>query len=327
MRWNIVLAGLLAAVTLTACGGGSSGGIVSAPPNAPAPNPTPAPAPTPVPVGALPNPLGLVSAEPFATVYASPDRGFASDFRDGATQSEQSPALELRYLAASNTYEITLPGKAGGKLVPWFWNGSVTDSRVVAANGEALPDVNVGIFVPGQGPFGRYSYTSIGFWSPLYDVPVPEGQARESGWFAYGVPSKPGDVPTSGKATFRAEIFGYMRGSEVAGMDLSGSALLDFDFAMGRLSGYLDPVVPEGGWIGLDEDDLGRYQFTQTVFGAGSTSFSGRFLQPGMTEASGNFAGIFTGPGAAELMARFEAPFSAEGLVGSISGFWVGKKD
>ena len=108
---------------------------------------------------------------------------------------------------------------------------------------------------------------------------------------------------------------------------MSGDAILDFDFARGRLTGYIDPTVPEGGWFGLDWDALGRYEFAQTVFNAGSTGFSGKFLAPDQTTPSGSFSGIFTGPAAAELMARFEAPFAVGDLSGSMIGFWIGKKD
>ena len=73
--------------------------------------------------------------------------------------------------------------------------------------------------------------------------------------------------------------------------------------------------------------DFGKYDFTQTVYSSGSTTFSGKFVVPGLPNADSSFAGVLTGPGAAEPMARFQAPYLFNGQQGTMFGVWVGKKD
>lgn len=289
---------------------------------------TPAPAPTPVPTpGPSPSPahLGLVSDQPFATVYASPGIGTGEDLGNGsAPRSDQNLALELRYIPASNSYEITLPGLEKGQLNPFFSNGDFTGSHVVTASGAALPAMEVHLPVPG-GISSPYTYTSYGFWSAPAGTIPSAGTARNYGVFAYGIPTRVGDVPTTGAAKYLAPVNGYIVGGVADGFFVSGSAELNFDFAAGQLSGYMNPVVPEGGWAGI-ANDLGRYEFTQTIFGVGSSKYSGSFIVPNLPGAASSFSGTFTGPQAAELMARFEAPFLSNGGGGTLVGVWLGKK-
>jgi hypothetical protein len=108
-------------------------------------------------------------------------------------------------------------------------------------------------------------------------------------------------------------------------LDVSGTAQFNFDFGAGRLSGSMSPSIPEGGWAGIGEN-LGNYEFTQTIFNSGSTSFSGKFLVPNLPSADSHFSGLFTGPAAAELMGRFEAPFLSKDVGGDIIGVFIGKK-
>lgn len=73
--------------------------------------------------------------------------------------------------------------------------------------------------------------------------------------------------------------------------------------------------------------DFGQFDFKQTVYSAGSATFSGKFVVPGLPNADSSFNGNFTGPDAAELMARFITPVQRGDVQQTISGVWIGKKD
>ena len=104
---------------------------------------------------------------------------------------------------------------------------------------------------------------------------------------------------------------------------IRGNATLQFNFGAGTLAGHFDPVHELNGV----STNLGTYNFVSTVFGVGSTSFSGALSLTG-TSTLGAFDGRFTGPAAQELMARWTAPCLAPGTQrpGEMFGVWVGKK-
>jgi hypothetical protein len=173
------------------------------------------------------------------------------------------------------------------------------------------------VFVPDK-PVAelQLSYTSYASWY-LQTGPSSTGEA---GLFAFGVPTIAGEVPTTGSGTYTAQVIG----DSASGYLITGQAHLLFDFGTGSLSGYMRPKAVDG-W-GL-ESDLGRYDFSQTVFGKGSTTFSGKFAVPGST-ASSFFEGRFNGPAAAELMARWSAPLKDPygEAWSTMQGIWLGKR-
>jgi hypothetical protein len=169
----------------------------------------------------------------------------------------------------------------------------------------------VSVLKPGTGdPQFTYSslaaYYTFGSWPGNY------------GWFAFGMPTQPGAVPVIGSATYSALVEG-----SAADDSVGGTATLDFDFGAGRLSGHFDPQsISDSGAIAL-----GRYDFANTVFGVGSTSFSGALSNPAFSK-SGSFSGSFTGPAAEELISTWTAPLHdpAGGPDRIGFGVWAGKK-
>ena len=299
---------------LAACGGGGGEGISSTPPPpaaAPAPTPTPTSTPTPPPPVLAPANIGLISNQSFKTLSLSHsmESGPMSDVE--STPPTRSETLAFRYNSAENIYEITLPGFAPGRLQTEGLNGtsgrtaSSTFNRVTLGAGPTLQAASVTLQVPGSS-FSPFTYTSLANW---------EG-AGFSGVFAYGIATAPGEVPLSGSAGYSANVVGATEYDVYVG----GFAKLQFDFAAGTLSGFMQPMISDGWDLSIDP---GRYDFTQTIFAAGRTDFSGSFVVPGLPNAQSYFEGSFTGPQAAELMARWQAP-SAHG---SMFGVWVGKKD
>ncbi len=183
---------------------------------------------------------------------------------------------DVRWNADLNTYEVTYDGIAARISVTEA--GSFAESgKLIAADGSVLNTVQA---------LTGYSYTRLGY------------AGFADGGFAFGVATPAGAVPTVGTASYGAELTGH-----AGEWQLYGTALFQFDFGAGTLSGYMDPET--NGAFG--SPDLPRYTFTDTVFSRGSTTFSGSFDFKG--PASSSFEGRFTGPNAEELMASFKAPF------------------
>ncbi|WP_369025458.1 transferrin-binding protein-like solute binding protein [Qipengyuania sp. RANM35] len=160
----------------------------------------------------------------------------------------------------------------------------------------------------------------------------------ENGWgypvggFAYGLATQSGDVPVTGTATYRAQVYGGDgEPSDYSQWDIrawnyyvEGTADLTFDFGAGTLAGAMDPTIFS---YNGETRSLGRYEFVNTVFGVGSTQFSGELANASLTDL-GTFNGLFTGPQAAELIAQWRAPYvnpwtNESGL---LRGVWIGKK-
>jgi hypothetical protein len=99
-------------------------------------------------------------------------------------------------------------------------------------------------------------------------------------------------------------LFGHFAGDAGATW-LEGKAQFDFDFTSAKLTGYLTAGVR--CMMGCAYDDV-IYQFTNTNFAPGSTTFGGQLTTPGAPTA-GIFTGLFAGPGAIELLSQFRMPF------------------
>ena len=294
-----------AALSLAACGGGGGDHVNSTP--APAPTPPPPPPPPPPPTGPLPPAhIGLVSSAPFS-VQAVSGASFAN--------------VQFRYDAANDVYLISLPGFQPGYLDNIGYNGSA--GQVATGSTSQVSELSFGlpqaVFVtmpvPGS-TFSPFTYTSFGLWAE-------PGKNEATGYFAYGIPTLAGDVPVTGSASYDAVIHGST--SAIPGYEIGGSVDLQFNFGAGTLSGSMHPQIIDG-FDGVFVD-FGRYDFSQTVYSVGSTTFSGSFIVPGLPGADSSFEGNFTGPGAAELMARFQTPFVLTGQQGTMSGIWIGKKN
>jgi hypothetical protein len=304
---RILLAG--AALTLAACGGGGGSGINSTPTPTPSPTPTPTPTPTPPPPPPE-GPLGLKSNSPFTV--------FSSHLTAGGSPVSGPGGVKFAYSAADDRYTVTLPGFDEGHVVLIGANGSYdstgwthvssTFDGVTVGNTSALQAVNLTLDWPtGSG----FTYTSIGRWS--------DPQSNTSGYFAYGIPTAAGDVPVTGSAGYTGEI----RGLTGENFDVFGSIALQFNFGAGTLSGEMKPEIAPV-W---DTIPLGTYTFRDTVFSAGSNSFSGSFNAPGTSGASA-FQGSFNGPKAAEAMGSWNAPYlnPLTNTAGSMAGIFIARK-
>lgn len=200
----------------------------------------------------------------------------------GVTATTQLASIgafqDVKWNADLAAYEVVIDG-ASGKIV-----AGPMAHNIVGADGSARYTVST-IAQP------TFEYTRIGEVETLPDYSNPRA-------FAFGVPTPAGSVPTTGNATYDAQVTG-----QAGSWPVYGTAQFQFDFGAGTLSGYMDPHTNGP----MESPPLPRYTFSQTVFSPGSTTFSGSFDFSGPTPSS--FNGQFTGPNAQELMAQFTAPF------------------
>ena len=216
--------------------------------------------------------------------------------------------VEFRWDDSSKAYEIKLPGGTFDRL-------SLDQATSTYENHRAPSGyyISVSKNLP-------YQYTNLAHH-------LESQLGRVVGIFAYGIPTAAGNAPTAGSASYSASLYGMPGArSGQGGYEMDGDAKLTFNFGAGTLTGYMHPIISDA-WF---EYDLGRYDFTQTVYSIGSTTFSGKFIVPGGgSTADSAFSGSFTGPNAAELMAQWHAPFRDpnSNQWSIISGLWIGKKD
>ena len=325
MRLSLHSAAFVVAVTmmLAACGGSGSSGVASAPTPpptlspSPPPTPTPTPAPSPTPT---PPPFQPVAATIFPDPLYNPDlavagKGWQYDYvpnTGGALNLRDADGLSVTYDQATNSYRITVPVAGSGTIMrtgeyttyPFSYPSALPGFHADPSNKNPTNYCcNALSLSAADRPQSRYSYVSfVDFYAP-----APAGSNLDTiayGTFAVGQPTKPGEVPTTGSATYSGNLFGHFAGDAGATW-LEGKATFDFDFARALLSGGL--TVGLRCMMGCTYDEV-SYQFAQTNFARGSTTFSGQVTTSGAPSA-GTFSGLFAGPGAVELMSKFHMPF------------------
>lgn len=220
-------------------------------------------------------PVTVPTAAPPATPFGDPPKGVTTTTSLATLGGFQT----VRWNADLKAYEVQIDG-ASGRLVTGDATGRF--GTVTTTNGS----YRVSTFADAV----AFDYTRYG-----NVVRSPNGPSQA---FAFGLATPAGAVPTTGSATYDAQITGH-----AGGWDLYGTAQFQFNFRAGTLAGFMDPHTNGP----MESPALPRYTFTQTVFSPGSTTFSGSFDFVGPTPSS--FSGQFTGPGAEELMASFTAPF------------------
>lgn len=305
----------------TACGGGGepAPAFTGSQPVVTVPRPPP-PAPQ-----VFSGPVGLTQLSDFPTL------GFAYRYTTNSDGSQpQGPStpdptevIAFSYAAADRSYEIKIPGFERGRLTLQTAN-AYGGSHSLSTSPS--PTLEVVLLRPGAAnpELPPLNYTSFGWWEdPIY-TPIPAVvRSNNTGDFAYGVPTDPGDVPVTGSRTYTAVVDGRTSAS-LGVWYVFGTANLTFDFSKGGLTGNLSLGVNPGG---PGHQTFGNFQFAATSYAVGATHFSGKFSMPGGVE-DGFFEGQFTGPQASELMVRWLLPQSGPqvGATGSLFGVLVGKR-
>jgi C-lobe and N-lobe beta barrels of Tf-binding protein B len=242
----------------------------------------------------------------------------------GAISSAAADQPHIRY-TANGTYEIELPGAPvnGFTWHPLSLYGQGTGQTVLTDDTGDLLLVLSGSKDEGY----RYSELASWRWGGLPDM---------IGAFAFGTLTPDGAVPVTGSATYSGIVAGK---SDVIASDsfdgpnragVTGSVSLDFDFGTGSLGGAMTLNLTDNSGASLP---VGTFNFKDTVFSVGSTSYSGKF---NATAAGDNFfLGKFTGPNAEETIGAWALPFTLDSGNATISadhqahqafGAWIAKK-
>ena len=239
--------------------------------------------------------------------------GAATSKLPGTIAALDTSGFGVRYDAPTDAYYIDLPYTPDAKF---HSNGD--DSRNWNGYLENAGSLNLAILKPSPtNPDIALSYTSlVHFWEYDYDDFAPAGVV------AFGMATPVGAVPTTGSATFDAIVSGMTLDQ---GYNVTGTAALQFNFGAGTLAGVFNPITWSTG--AQANVSLGTYNFVNTVFGIGNTSFSGDLQRSGIATL-GSFNGLFTGPAAQELMARWSAPYENPDShqISEMFGVWVGKR-
>jgi hypothetical protein len=273
---------------------------------------TPTPTPTPTPSA------DLTSVKIFANLNVSTDFAVLGlQAPGGSSTTLKVDGSTVRYDASTGLYVMDFPSKPIGAFYQYsanspnanWWGGALVDS-----SGKSLGS-DLSVLKP-TNPDLPLTYTTLVGYDVFRAASVPFG------WVAFGSATSAAGMPVTGSATFAA----LARGSTVDGWGLiEGGATLQFDFGAGKLSGHFDPIFYDLGGMG-ESYALDSYNFTNTVYSAGSVQFSGQLANSGFTR-NGLFSGVFTGPNAQELMARWQAPFRnpLTNKDSEMFGVWVGK--
>lgn len=312
----------VAAITAACGGGGESAPAVSAPGNTNISRPVTTSSTAPA---DLSGPVGLTQRSDFPTLGFAYRYTSNSDGSRPEGQSTPDPAevISFGYAAADQHHEIKIPDLERGRLTRQYANAYGGWHSLSTA---ASPTFEVVLYRPGAAnPELPLDHTSFGWWEdPIY-TPVPAiPRSNNTGYFAYGVPTDPGDVPVSGSRTYTAVVSGATSAS-LGVWYVFGTASMTFDFSGGGLTGVLRLGVNPGG---PGHQDYGDFPFAATQFAVGATRFAGKFSRPGGVE-DGFFEGQFTGPQASELMVRWLLPPSGRpplGSTGSLFGVLAGKR-
>jgi hypothetical protein len=282
------------------------------------PPPPPPPPDQPQAVEIFPNP----TVGEFASLGASSK---VVDVRDpdaalGPISTADADQPHIRF-TAQGTYEVELPGGTWQELT-FYGSGQ---NGTTLNNGADSGGVFLGI--SGSKDDG-YLYSEV--------ASVKSYDTLQIGAFAFGTLTPDGAVPVTGSATYSGTVTGTSdvgASDPVAGIyrpDIDGTVQLDFDFAAGSLDGSMTLGFADanGGPLAI-----GTFDFTDTVYSTGSTSYSGKFD----TNVAGDnfFLGKFTGPHAEETIGAWAVPFTLDTGSSTITadhqahqafGAWIAKK-
>ena len=228
-----------------------------------------------------------------------------------------STGFAVSYDAARNRYYMDFPSPSAGYFFVYdastpndrYWNG------VLAWLDQTQLHEEVFVLKPSN-PDLQLSYTTLVHYDIYYGDQIPFGFA------AFGTATLPSAMPVTGSASYSALV----RGGTVNGAGgIEGTAALQFNFGAGTLAGQMTANYYPYDGVG-DLNPLGQYNFVNTVYSTGSTTFSGQ-LSNSAVAGLGSFNGQFTGPAGQELMSSWSAPYTFDGLTSTMFGVWVGKKN
>lgn len=251
----------------------------------------------------------------------------AATDRFGTVSTADADEAHIRY-TSGGTYEVQLAGANWDQLIPYKGLANPDPATNNYFQPASVP-MNYGYVVTRNSRDNGYLYSEVAAW----------GSKAEGRWgyTAFGVPTAAGSVPVSGSAAFNGVVSGstdimahdFLLGGYYP-ISTDGYVTLDFDFGAGTLDGSMQLFLPIGG---MNPVELGKFDFKNTVFSAGSTAYSGTFDTP--VAGQNFFLGRFTGPAAEETVGAWAIPFvfdngdanfPADGQTHQAFGAWIAKR-
>ena len=307
-----------AVLALSACGGGGGSSSFRPEPTHPPSPPPPPPPPQAEAVTIFSNP----TAQDYASVGVWGNIGDLSSAPYNvdltSVTSAESSQPKIRY-TSGGYYELQLPGDGYDRLIH---NRSIVNPTSDNTVFELQSTVKRSFTITASRTRG-YSYSEMAKWSrPDLDF----GQTIDLGFLAFGTPTPVGAVPVTGSASFAGQILGATDlpsgacDCSVYPVEVEGTVALNFNFGAGTLGGSMSMAL-SSGWGAVP---LGDYNFVQTVYSPGGTTYSGRFD----TNLSGDnfFLGRFTGPSAEETIGAWAVPFTFQNGTHQAIGAWIAKR-
>lgn len=325
MRFAAFAGSVCAACFLSACGGGGVQSVNSTPtPTAtPASTPTstPTPTPTPTPTSGTNSTLtNLQFSQSFEALGAV--NRFTAATSNGATSNRQpqtNGSVQVRYDASTGSYTI-----ANGQLPETSFTSadrSTTDSTSIISTYSKTSGTrsdNLALFNPGTGNTKlALTYASYGGWQSTNATGASTDVATT--FFVYGIKTAPGDLPTTGMASYKTTLDGLFAGDSGV-YTLGGASAIVADFATGTIDFSMTPVgrnIVDG-----TSKDFGAILGSGTI-GSGTSAFAGTSDAASMNGYSATLRGQFFGPQAAEV----GSTFLLSGADGRGSGVIVGRKN
>ena len=302
------------AFSLAGCGGGGgsgAAGLASTPP-------PPLIPPTTLAVSIFPSP----TPGEFASVGVSTnDDLVARDDRLSTLSNADVDQPHIRY-NSGGFYEIELPGSSWDRLVHYKGLANPTSGNNYFQ--PASRPQNLGYLLTSGPKSAGYSYSELAAWGNV-NLTAEDG----FGFVAFGTPTPAGAVPVTGSATYNGIVSGTADVLEpdflVGGYfptPVEGTVSLKFDFGAATLAGSTTLYLN----MGMNPLSIGTFDFIETVFSSGSTTYSGKFD----TDVGGKnfFLGRFTGPNATETIGAWALPFvySGDHEAHQAIGAWIAKQ-
>jgi hypothetical protein len=298
MKPSLVAAGC---AMLAACGGGSGGGVNSAPmpiATAPAPN------------SAL---ADLHSNQSFDTNSASATATFdlAADQVTSGTSAPSS--IQVNYDAAAKSYTVATTGRSETFTPGEIQAGTLPGETRYLAGQDLLTLVTT----PYSGTIPN-QYVGMGYWQRNALSGTTQNTTFDS--FVYGFATPAGAVPRTGSAGYITDVFGLYTVPGKEPKAISGAGTFQVDLLQG---------------IFQTKAFVNEFALTSDTFGSGGTivfqgaghltsgnGFSGNVSYSGFNgTVAGTMSGRFYGPNAEELGASFSADNAAgAALTGSMTG-------
>ena len=240
------------------------------------------------------------------------------DLGTDTTQASQSAAsrIQIDYSAADGSYTITIPGLRSTVFTPSDEINAADPTRREFKTNNGNESEALTLAYSNFGSNLETDSVALGFWQRTN----VNGSLQDSEYdvFVYGFPTSASNVPTTGSADFRTDVFGFSSqvGSEPLSFQGTGNTV--FDFARGTFS--MDTNISES-FLFTGAGRFGAlYLRASGNIASAANGFSGTFAFDGSgNTVFGDLYGAFFGEDGSEAGGTFSGDDGAGNSV--VGGF------